>query len=144
MLLDMHFSKMRILSCTMIIYTNYLNLEKSLPNMVCMGMRNKRTPIPAKHDGPISAHSKPTTAAAWRGPIHKKCRKIGSFKWEKEFNCWANRMHKLEKPLILGVRISSHGYLKLKSTLQFSLTMTLLGHHPWDSHLYRTRTSQNI
>lgn len=53
-----------MLSCTMIIYMNYLNLENSLPNMVCMGIRNMRTPIPAKHDGPISAHSKPTTAAA--------------------------------------------------------------------------------
>lgn len=55
---------------------SYLNLEKSLPNMVCTGIRNMRTTIPAKHDGPISAHRSPTTAAAWRGPTHRKCRKI--------------------------------------------------------------------
>lgn len=52
------------MSCTINIYIKYLNLENSLPNMVCMGIRNMRTPIPAKHDGPISAHSKPTTIAA--------------------------------------------------------------------------------
>lgn len=51
-------------SYTVIIYRTYLNLENSLPNMVCMGIRNMRTPIPAKHDGPISAHNKPTTVAA--------------------------------------------------------------------------------
>lgn len=49
---------------TVIIYRTYLNLENSLPNMVCMGIRNMRTPIPAKHDGPISAHNKATTVAA--------------------------------------------------------------------------------
>lgn len=32
--------------------------------------------MPAKQDGPISTHSRPMTTAAWRGPIHKKCRKI--------------------------------------------------------------------
>lgn len=145
-----------MLSCTMIIYVNYLNLENSLPNMVCMGIRNRRTPIPAKHDGPISAHSKPTTAAAWRGPIHKKCRKIVTFKWEwNTHNLIPDqyRTHQLDKPLILSVRFielcrnfqSWTVYtVKIKSTLQFSLTMTcpslmskpFLSNHP--------RTGQNI
>lgn len=44
--------------------------------MVCVGIRNMRTTMPAKHDGPISIHSRPTTAAAWRGPTHRKCRKM--------------------------------------------------------------------
>lgn len=67
----------------------YLNLEKSLPNMVCTGIRNMRTTMPAKHDGPISAHSSPTTAAAWRGPTHKK--------WRKIVTCWREHtMNELE------------------------------------------------
>lgn len=51
--------------------------------MVWVGIRNRMTPIPAKHDGPISDHSRPTTAAAWRGPTHKKCRKMVTW-WKKQ------------------------------------------------------------
>lgn len=73
----------------------YLNVEKSLPNMVCIGMRNKRTTMPAKHEGPISNHSRPTTAAAWRGPTHRKCRKIvtcgGKPRVREEKNLYALR-----------------------------------------------------
>lgn len=65
---------------------SYLNVEKSRPNMVCKGIRNMSTTMPAKHDGPISAHSSPTTAAAWRGPTHRKCRKIVTYSREFSMN----------------------------------------------------------
>ncbi|TNN61502.1 hypothetical protein EYF80_028247 [Liparis tanakae] len=44
--------------------------------MICVGIRTMRTTMPAKHDGPISSHRRPTTTAACRGPTHRKCRKM--------------------------------------------------------------------
>lgn len=41
--------------------------------------------MPPKHEGPISYHSSPTTAAAWSGPTHRKCRKIVTY---SEQNIW--------------------------------------------------------
>ena len=55
---------------------NYLYFAKNLPVMDCKGIRNKRITMPAKHDGPISCHSSPTTTAAWRGPTQRKCKKM--------------------------------------------------------------------
>lgn len=82
-----------------------------------------RTPIPAKHDGPISAHSKPTTAAAWSGPIHKKCRKMVTFEEWNTYNLIPEqyRMHKEAKALILSVPfIELHVYLWTFSDGQFT------------------------
>lgn len=42
--------------------------------MVCTGIIKKKTAIPARHDGPIACNNNTITNAAWRGPIHKKCK----------------------------------------------------------------------
>lgn len=67
-------------SLSRVILRLYLYLENSFPNMVWSGIRKTKTAMPARHDGPISCHSRPITAAAWRGPTHRKCRKIVT--WE--------------------------------------------------------------
>lgn len=51
-----------------------LSVENKCPNMVCTGMRTKKTVIPARHDGPIVYISKMITVTACIGPIHKKCK----------------------------------------------------------------------
>lgn len=54
--------------------------------------------MPAKHDGPISTHRRPTTAAAWRGPTHRKCRKMVT--WYRRFTTHNQKgMRKLDKTI---------------------------------------------
>lgn len=54
--------------------TANLRVENKRPNMVCIGIRMKKTAIPARHDGPIAYINKIITVAACKGPIHKKCK----------------------------------------------------------------------
>lgn len=61
--------------------TTNLSLENSLPNIVCVGIRMKKTAIPARHDGPIQYINNIITIAACRGVIHRKCRY--KVTWEK-------------------------------------------------------------
>lgn len=51
-----------------------LKVENSRPNIVCTGIRMKKTAMPARHDGPIAYINNTMTVAACRGPIHRKCR----------------------------------------------------------------------
>lgn len=51
-----------------------LRVENKRPNKVCIGIRIKKTAIPARHDGPMAYINNTITVAACRGPIHKKCK----------------------------------------------------------------------
>lgn len=103
----------------------YLNLENSRPNMVCVGIRIRRTPIPARQEGPISSHSRPTTAAAWRGPTHRKCRNMVTWREKQNHhnltrNMWCSSSKKTclqtvpQKP--------QWGQIKLKSLQELRFT----------------------